>query len=355
MNQTIDIPADTTVIMPARKGGLNITPEDFEIVLQEKYTPAQAEPVRYWYYEARDKGWSLTDLNRHTGCSTTSLSRIFRGLYDADPNKLCLDLAKAREMRMQSTENPEFIHTSLAARLFAIFDKTRAMGTTSIVWGKMGIGKTTIIKEYQRLNNHGKTITVRCPAAATLGKFTYAIGRACGLAAGSFNYLQLKDKILTILSMGKRLILIDELHQLFLTSTPDSAIRCCEFLRELADVSECGLVLIGTDALPEHIFKGPHKAALEQLVDRGTLQISLPPKATKQDLLKFLQAYGLSMPAEKTDPEALSILGDIITSAGLRKLTLHLRDGAAYAARKEEAYTWSHFVSAHEAIQTLSK
>lgn len=346
----------TTVILPPRKGGLNITPEEFEIVVAEKYTPAQADTIRYWYYEARDKGWSLTDLNRHTGgISTTSISRIFRGIYDADPQKLCADLAKAREIRLHSTENPEFIHTSLAARLFAIFDKTRAMSTTSILWGKMGIGKTTIIKEYQRLNNHGKTIAVRCPAGASLAKFTYAIGRACGLAAGSFNHHQLKEKILAILTMGQRLIIIDELHQIFLTATPEAAIRVCEFIRELADVSECGLVLIGTDALPQHIFKGVHKEALAQLVDRGTLQISLPAQATKTDIHKFLTAYNLTFPTEAAEPEAHQILNDIIKSSGLRKLTLHLRDGASYAARKEQPYTWHHFVSAHEAIAQLSK
>jgi len=155
--------------------------------------------------------------------------------------------------------------------------------------------------------------------------------------------------------MGQRLLIVDELHQAFLTMRGDTAVKCCEFLREIKDESQCGLVLIGTEVLEEHIFRGPHKQALEQLVDRGTIQIPLPPKATQPDIRRFLNAYGLDFPDADTAPAAARILNDIIRSAGLRKLTLHLRDGKAYANKREETYTWEHFTAAFEAIQSLSK
>ena len=105
----------------------------------------------------------------------------------------------------------------------------------------------------------------------------------------------------------------------------------------------------------ETIFRGPHKDALKQLVDRGTVQVSLPAKATKSDYQKFLRSYGLTFPDPNREPEAFEILNDLIKSAGLRKFTLHLRDGKAYANRRDETYTWSHFTAAFEAIISLSK
>ena len=93
---------------------------------------------------------------------------------------------------------------------------------------------------------------------------------------------------------------------------------------------------------------------LAQLVDRGTVQIPLGSKPTKGDILAFMKHYGLAYP-DAGEPVALALVNDIIASNGLRKLTLHLRDGMAYAIKKSERYEWHHFVAAHEAIQSLGK
>jgi hypothetical protein len=82
--------------------------------------------------------------------------------------------------------------------------------------------------------------------------------------------------------------------------------------------------------------------------------VPLPNKATRKDYAAFLNFYGLAFPTE-ADGDALQIMEDIIKSSGLRKLTMHLRDGAAYASRRQEPYAWNHFVAAFEAIQSLSR
>jgi hypothetical protein len=64
---------------------------------------------------------------------------------------------------------------------------------------------------------------------------------------------------------------------------------------------------------------------------------------------------GLQLPDAIADPEAHSILTDIIKASGLRKLTLHLRDAAAFASKRSEPLTWDHFTAAFRAITTLSK
>jgi DNA transposition AAA+ family ATPase len=344
----------SVITAPANTGGISIAAHEFESTIATAYEPAQQEILRFWFFAARERNWSLGRLAQLTGVSTTVLSRIFRGIYPTDGAAIIDKLRKARETFHESADNPDFIETSLSKRMFAVFDKTRALRTVAILWGQMGIGKTECIMEYQRRNNHGRTQVVRFPAGATFAFFVSHLARSCGVATRSQSAFEQRGKILQVLSAGQRLLIIDELHQAFLTTRTDTAIKCCEFLREIADTASCGLALVGTELLEHAFFRGQHRDALRQLVDRGTVQVGLPAKATQADYRKFLASYGLDLPPA-SEPEATAILSDIIKSAGLRKLTLHLRDGAAYAGKREEVYQWHHFVAAFEAIQTLSK
>jgi len=347
---------DTTTLIPApsHAGSLNLGAHDFEVILANHYDEHSAEVLRFWFFTAKKLNWNLGRLAKATGLSTTVLHRLLRGDYNADPSRAIATLDAVRSNFAESAENPEFIETSLAKVMFAACDKTRALKTVSILWGRLGIGKTEIAKEYVRQKPVGQTSFVRFPAGASFAVFVQHVARALGVARGG-RTADVRERVIQLLSMGQRLLIVDELHQAFITTRGDTAVKCCEFLREIKDESQCGLVLIGTEVMEENFFRGPHKAALEQLVDRGTIQIPLPKKASQKDLQKFLAAYGLTFPDPATEPDAASILNDIIRAAGLRKLTLHLRDGKAYANKREEPYTWSHFVAAFEAIQALSK
>ena len=347
-------PKNNRILHASSSGSLPIASHDFEVVLTDIYPEEQQEILRFWFFTARKHNWNLTRLAKATGISTTVLYRLFLGTYPADPTSSLSKLDAARKSFQESSENPEFIDTSLAARIFAILDKTRALKNVSILWGRMGIGKTECLHEYIRRSPVGRTHFVRFPAGASFSHFVQHIGRSLGVAK-SQNATNQRERIIQLLSAGQRLLIIDELHQAFLTTRQDTAVKCCEFLREISDVANCGLVLVGTELLEEHVFRGPHKDALKQLVDRGTVQVPLPTKATQKDYKKFLNAYGLDFPDPNQDPEGYAILTDLIKSAGLRKLTLHLRDGAAYAGKREEDYTWSHFVAAFTAIQSLAK
>lgn len=346
--------AVTTTASPSYTGGLTIAAHDFELTLANHYDEHSAEVLRFWYFTARQKNWNLKRLSNITGLSTTVLHRLLRGEYNADPANAIATLAAARATLADAAENPEFIETALWHRLSTIFDKTRALRNVSILFGRMGIGKTECIKEYHRRSPMGRTAIVRFPAGCSFPQFLQHVGRALGVARNG-NAGTVRERIVQLLAMGQRLLIVDELHQAFLTTRTDTAVKCCEFLREVADVAECGLVLIGTELLEDHFMRGPHKEALRQLVDRGTIQVTLPARATKQDYQKFLKAYGLSFPDPTAEPEAFALLNDIIKSSGLRKLTLHLRDGAAYAGKLQQPYAWHHFVDAHQAIQSITK
>lgn len=345
----------TIITAAPATGSISISAPDFEAVIAAKYTDLEQETLRFWFFLAKDKNYSLGALANVTGVSSTSIHRVFRGIYGADASGIIDRLRRAREKFHETAANPDFIETSLANKLFAVFDKTRALRNVSILWGPMGIGKTECTLEYQRRNNHGRTLVVRFPAGASFAYFVTHVARSCGISTRSQSSFQQREKIIQVLSAGQRLLIIDELHQAFLTTRTDTAVKCCEFLREISDTANCGLVLLGTELLEESVFRGQHKDSLRQLVDRGTVQIPLPAKATKSDYRKFLGFYGLDFPDQEKDPEAFAIVADILKAAGLRKLTLHLRDGLAYANKREDSYQWRHFTAAFDAIQSFSK
>ncbi len=333
---------------------LGIATESFYDTI-EKYPEHHRETLSFWFELGRDRNWGLTELSRQSGVSSTTLTRLFRCIYEGDVEAQIERLAIARANWSEVIGNPDFIMTSLSRKMFEAFDKTRALRNVTIMWGAMGIGKTTIITEYHRQHGHGQTFVVRCPGhGCSIYQFVSHVAKSMRVSMSKETIMSMRDKIGAMLAKGNRLLILDELHEIFRTCNQQTIIRICEWLRELQEISQCGLALTGTELLHKEFFHGVHKEVLAQLVDRGTVQIPLNATPTKGDIVAFLKHYGLPFPTE-TEGQAATLINDILRSSGLRKLTLHLRDGAAYANKRQETYTWDHFTAAHDAIQALSR
>lgn len=336
----------------------NTAPDVFEKAIAS-LPEYQQEILRHWYFLGKEKNWSLNKLASKCGVSSSTLSRVFRGDYNAELDSMCEKLSKARANSREAVENPDFIMTSLANQMFAIFDRTRALKTVSFMSGEMGNGKTTNSLGYKHANSRGSTLYYRCEPGLTLVQFITEIAVAARIFNKKQTHLRLREKLYAILGAGNRLLIIDELHELFLRrekhdTTP---VMQCEFLRLLFDKAAengagCGLSIISTEALQNHL--NDNKEALAQLLDRGTIEAKLPAKPTKDDVRRFIKSYGLPELTPR-HPEAQAIIKDILAASGLRKLTLHLRDGAAAAKKAGEQYAWEHFITAFDDISSISK
>ena len=333
---------------------LGIATQDFYDKL-DIYSESERETLAFWFETSRDRNWSLNDIFKQTGVSTTTITRLFRGLYEGDCSTQIAKLSMARANFNEVVGNPDFIMTSLSRKMFEAFDKTRALRNVTIMWGPMGIGKTTIIHEYRRRHGHGQTFVVRCPGhGCSIYQFVSHVAKSMRVTMQRETIMTMREKIGSMLGKGHRILILDELHEIFRTCNAPTIIRICEWLREMQEIAGCGLALTGTELLQKEFFVGVHKEVLAQLVDRGTVQIPLNAKPTKGDITAFLSHYGLAFPGAN-DADAAAMLNDILRAHGLRKLTLHLRDGAAYANKREETYNWNHFIAAFQAIQSLSR
>lgn len=331
-----------------------ISPEVFEDAIAE-LPEDQKDVLQYWYYHAKEFDLSLVQLGQRVGLSSSTLSRAFRGQYGAGLDGLCKTLELRKEHLCQSVSNPDFIMTSLGKQMWEVFDTARDLQIVMFVIGKMGIGKTTVGLEYKRLHNHGKTHYHRCSPSMTLGQFISSLALSMGIPSKRHDHLRLRNKIIALLAAGKRLLIIDELHELFVQkerSRGMNAVLICEFIREIFDRAACGLVLIGTKKMMDELRSERNARALAQLLDRG-LEVDLPDEPTREDAIALIKHFGLKPPGQGED-EAAAIIKDIFASSGLRKLTTYLRNGARHAAMRKEPYQWRHFVAAQAHLASLT-
>ncbi len=344
----------TTHLAIPKSGPQRAPRADFETAIAD-LPDEQRDILAFWYDYAATREISQRELARMIGVSDSAISQAFHNKYKAGLDNLCQRMLAAKDNLPQAIANPHFIMTSLAKQMFTIFDEARALQTVMLVWGVKGIGKTVIGREYKRRNNHGRTHYYRCSPGLSLNQFIQSLAAALGVSPKRrMSLLQTRQLIIRLLSAGQRLLIVDELHQLFLRDSRGCAVLICEFLREIYDVSECGLVLIGTRAMVSHLVEGTHADALEQLIDRGEDPVELPSKPTRSDAAAAISHYGLD-PSFAGETEAAAIVADIFARSGLRKLTRHLRAGAAFAARSGEPYQWRHFVAAQKRHASILK
>jgi DNA transposition AAA+ family ATPase len=324
---------------------------DLTSVLAE-YDESTRDNLKWLAEQIIDNDWSFSTAAAHSGLAASTLSRVFKGSYGARLERFGERLAQYRALveDRAGVANPDFCETRAAKDLFAVCRNTAAARTVSLVYGPMGWGKTTILSEFARRNNHGRTIYLRCPAALPLNGFLRHFVSTLGRSPNLGGLMDYREAIFRKLQGRATLLIVDELHEPFLTSRQDTCVRICEFLREIHDVCRIGLVLCGTDALPDEMRNGKFAKGLQQLIDRGNLEYVIPKRLTDADKRMFFRHYGLP---DAPTAEAASIIRDTLKIHSLRRLIFLLQDGGRLAAHRGEPYHWSHFVTAHNILVEL--
>ncbi len=266
-----------------------------------------------------------------------------------DASQLVNFLASIREFKNLNDERKTitrapFIPTNLTKKIFSICDSARIFNTAQFIIGESHIGKTTALKEYQRLNNHGRTTLLRAPAGG--GKMQ-TIQRLCDLChlstTGSTGYLC--NRLIDYFDDGMVLI-VDEAHQ-FLQGR---SIQTLEFLREIHDESGCGIVISATPSWDQAKTDDNIRKVLEQLENRHLITSRLPNKPTKSNLNAFAKSYQLQPATE----EALDLQSHVIETTSLGRWLKILQGASRIASKADQILTWQHVLQAHSALLKLA-
>jgi len=345
MSEKGKIKANSTINLSAN----TVRPALDEMVAEGKCTEEQRDLLWWFFAYCKEQGWGLPKCGEEVGVSSTTVYRVWTNSYGASVDNYCDRLASYRRIRedRKQIKDTGFVETSLSGRIFNACNAALISQTIVLLYGDSQIGKTRALEQYARDNNHGQTIYVRLPASAGVQMVARELARACYVSPKS-SFENLRDRILKAIGENN-LVIVDELHQVFMSYHKNSQIKVLEFLREIYDRTNCGMVLCGTHVLRSEIETGKLALLLEQLRRRCTHTIQLPSKTSKADLVKIAARFGLPEPGG----DEQEIIKDMIHKSGLGMYIKFLQASSRLASKREEPLDWSHFIHAYNIIRKL--
>lgn len=239
-----------------------------------------------------------------------------------------------------------FIETALSQRIWRTINSARKYNRFAFVFGESQIGKTAAVEAYaERFED---TVLVRMPSSPTLAAFSRALADKLG-APAYFSRADRMDLIFRKLTR-KHVLIIDEAHQAIATErrVSKSNAKIFELIREIHDVTRCGVCLVATNILRDAFSHGQIAGILQQTVRRSTFSLLCPDTPLTEDLARFAAAYGL---LAATD-EALELQTRLVEERGLGMWLTLMRMAATVAAKKKRPMTWG---DVGDAVQSLRK
>lgn len=240
-----------------------------------------------------------------------------------------------------------FIETALARRIWRTINSARRYNRFAFIFGESQIGKTAAVSAYAA--THERTLLLRMPASPTLSMFARGLAARLG-APAYFTRAAAREWIMSKLTKDD-VIIVDEAHQAILTErrlSPRDA-KIFEFIREIHDVTRCGVVLVATNILRDAIGSGRIAGVMAQTVRRSTFSLVCPDQPSAEDLNAFAAAYGLA-------PAALDVKvlqQNRVRERGLGMWLTLLRMAASVAAQKKRPPSWDDVVEADRALRRV--
>ena len=291
---------------------------------------------------------SISTLARRMNvCSPPTLSRVFAGKYGAGLANICSDIDHFRKIaneRQQMGEEPLVSDLRVVQDIAEFCELTRVSATMSILFGPNQSGKSwTLEKIYTPANNHGRTIYVRMPVGGGTRLFLERLMSACGISERKA-YSEMVTRAVRYFD-PQTLLIIDEIHQAMIGRFLKAV--TLERIREIHDLSGCGVVLCGTDIVPEMINDPKYKKFLGQIGNRGVLRRMIPAKPYDEDVAALCRAYGFSKP----DGEARALVKQISSTNGIGKLCKFFRMSVRLANNQRTPVSWDHFLQTHATLK----
>lgn len=301
-------------------------------------------------YAATNKITTFAALGKAIGVSSATVSKVLRGKYEAGIGSFC---ATIENFRAQSKEQQDlgplvFVpQLSVVRRVTQFCEITRATKQIGIMWGKNQSGKTKALEHYAR--THPMTAYCKLPAGGSTKVSMKKLALARGGISVRKSYEEMREMILERFN-PLWLPIADEFHQTikgrsFRTVTIDR-------FREVRDDCGCGLVICGTDQIPEMMDDPRFKDFLGQVGNRGVLRMFIPTAPTDKDIVLLYEAYGFtSKPAGITATN----IKTIATENGIGKLSGYFAMARRLANKAHTRVEWEHFDTTHATLASWAE
>lgn len=319
------------------------------------YPDEERDLIMWFYHHLRDRGIGYDGAGKFiaqddgTPYSRDSVYQLLTGRRQSRDGMLeAIRKFKEIVLAEQAAKRAPFIETSLTAKIFKYCDLVGATHRMGWILGDTQIGKTEALEEYQRRNNHGRTVYVRVGVGGYISDFIQRLSKALGISTALACH-KAKVRIFDCLK-ANNLLIVDELHLAFMPETLRSY-HILEFCREIFDLCKCGVVLCGTEVLRETFANGVHKKVATQARRRGLQPLVLESRPLRADLDKFAAHYNL----KPATAEAFDLQKEVIREDGLGMWITYLAGGQRRAEKAKRPMTWEDVIKVHASQLKLSQ
>ncbi len=330
---------------------LNRIPATKVVEVTERLPDEQRLAIRWLHAHYWDSGDSLAEIARAIGYDGGTLSKVFHGKYEGDMAAVTQAVLRYRRVSEEraSIHRAPFIETRLYRDIEECCDAALTYQKLVYIYGESQVGKTASLEHYQRTHNHGQTIMVTMPPGGALSNFLAAL--APKVRVGTNN--RPTQMMLTITkALGPHnLLIVDEAARAFLNRTETGGMKTLDFIREIHDVSHCGVVLCGTKIFRDGMESLALRKFLNQFNRRCLFRKQLPDVPTRADLNAFARHYGL----EAAEGEALRVQRAVVGEHGLGVWLTTLMAASRKASNTKRAMVWADVLKAHAFFARLEE
>ena len=298
----------------ASGGKINLSASQFRTGIQ-LYPLADQEMFEWlWGYLSVNLRRQVKLLERELGVPYLDIYNAFTGRPTDRYSEI---LRRAAELKRDELAHLRIVQTPVTAGIMETLDYARDYSCGTAVVGPTGRGKTYTARYWQALNNHGRTRYVRMSSSASRSSLIYALCDAAGTGFRGYKNSELEQRIFSSLSR-RNVLIIDEAGHLIPTGSGKAS--ALELVRDIQDITGCGVCLIFTDVYLEQIKLGPNRRYFEQFVSRLEKTYRIPEQPEKNEVAAVVKSY-----TEKPSRELLTLAYDS-ARAGDGKLRTLFRD-----------------------------
>ncbi len=242
--------------------------------------------------------------------------------------------------------------TNVTRRIRAKLDICLRNRELTLIFGETGRGKSLTARHWCAENP--AAIYIELKAASTAGSLIRQLARRLtNSTAGTC--AENKARVEAFLLTNEVTLVLDEAHQMMLSSNRDALIRTIEYLRlDIFEHTATPIALIFTEDDEKTFNASSLKGYLEQFLGRGLNQLKIPPRIFGQSEVAPIVAMYEPKPAAELLHAAIEVAGGIGKIRGLVKHLRTLRKMVDSAPDKY-AFTGSRLKMIQERFETGGK
>ena len=332
------------ISMPAHQVRIAID----QAVARGQATQDEGEEVWWLFNYALEHHLKEADLAaKMKAYDKNTLYQLFRGSYgvykDGKLSSWSNVIKAIREFKKIEIEEAKkkdigLLDTEVKQTVWRCCDAALNDGMVSFIYGPTRCGKTFSLKAYQRSHNHGTTVYIELGSGWNRQRFVRELAATLGNGVKAAKTWVLEDAIFKTFKRSN-LLIVDEFHKALSTLGRDASRALLEFIRDIRDKTDCGLVLCATKEGLEDFESGANAKTFRQMIGRAIVKAVLPDRPALRDFNTIARAFELPLPTG----EDLQRVKGLVAEYGMERLFVYLQKTHALTRQAKEPMSWAAF------------